>query len=103
MLKLFLSVLFLVGILMGHPPSSAKDRSIIVIFIRTADGRAGVQSTVTLGRVVQPTDTQGKVVFSGFRAGKYELYVSPAPPYKGFRWVVTAPVDAPIIFKLDRP
>ena len=99
MLKSSLSILFLVGILMGH----VAQRSLVVILVRTSDGRQGVRATVKLGGHAQSTDKSGKVTFSNYPSGTYELLVTPEPPYKSFRWTVTVPTEAPVVFKLERP
>lgn len=100
MVKICLSLLLLAVTLLGHAPDSDY---LVAIILRTSDGRRGVQAMVNLGGHVQPTDTDGKAVFTGYAPGKYELLVSPEPPYKWFRWIVTVPASAPIVFKLDKP
>lgn len=77
--------------------------STVTVSVRTADNRAGIRATVSLGGVLQTTDREGQTMFSGFPDGPYKLVVTPEPPYRQFTWVVRVPSTKAISFRLDKP
>ncbi len=64
----------------------------------------GLQATASLGGVLRTTDRDGRIIFTGMEPNRYELKVSPVPPYRSFQTVVTVPSPSnAVVFVLEKP